>query len=83
MPKVLEWKFDDKYEDKIVICNYITHKHADNVIAAFDDIDEAMVYMDEHDMWDDNYIYHIVDGYARAPQFGWVSFSFNISKIFY
>ena len=70
MTKVLDWLFDEEYEGMYVVCHYITHKGMDNVHKAFEDLDEAMYYMDEYDLWDDYYIYYIVDGYARAPQFG-------------
>lgn len=67
--KAIEWKFDSKYNGKFVICNYITHNNYDNVYKAFDDALDAMVYMDDKDLWDDYYIYEVVDGYVYNIEF--------------
>lgn len=63
----LEWEFDEKYNGKYVICLYITYRDFDNVKWSFDTLEDAMTFMDENDLWDDYYIYHIKDGYA----YGW------------
>lgn len=63
----LDWEFDEKYNDKYVICLYITHRDFDNVKWSFDTLEDAMTFMGENDLWDDYYIYHIKDGYA----YGW------------
>ena len=63
----LDWEFDEKYNDKFVICYCITHRDFENVKWSFDTLEDAMAFMDEHDLWDDYYIYHIKDGYA----YGW------------
>ena len=68
--KALEWDFKG-YEGKHIICYYITHKDADNVLRSYDDIDGAIEDMDELELWDDYYIYEIKeDGFAYAPKFG-------------
>lgn len=68
MEKILQWRFGDQYNNKYVICNYITYKGIDNVVISFNDLDDAMHYMDEQDIWDDYYIYHIINNYA----YGWM-----------
>lgn len=67
--KALDWNFEE-YKGRYVICYYITHAWQDNVVKDFEDINDAMEYMDENDLWDDYYIYYIKeDGFAYAPNF--------------
>lgn len=68
MEKILQWRFGDQYNGKYVICNYITYKDIDNVIISFNDLIDAMQYMDDQDLWNDYYIYHIINNYA----YGWM-----------
>lgn len=70
MQKALEWKFGEEYEGKYVIVNYITHRHFDNVYKSFEELDDAIEYMDKGELWEDYYIYLIIGGYAYSPDFG-------------
>ena len=67
--KALQWKFDNKYNGKHVICNYITYKNHDNVHECFNSLEQAETYMNDNDMWEDYYIYEIIGGYAYPPIF--------------
>ena len=62
MEKILQWRFGDQYNNKYVVCNYITYKDIDNVAISFNELNDAMQYMDDY------YIYHIINNYA----YGWM-----------
>lgn len=67
--KALQWEFQEEYNGKYVICFYITYNNANNVYASFNTLMEAETFMNDNDMWEDYYIYEIIDGYAYPPQF--------------
>ena len=46
----------------------ITYKDIDNVVISFNELNDAMQYMDEENLWDDYYIYHITSPNCTALQ---------------
>ena len=63
--KALDFKFDEKYIGKTVICNYITYGWGDNVYMVVGDDEDPCDVMDHFDLWDDYYLYVIgSDRYA-------------------
>ena len=68
--KALEWDFKG-YEGKHIICSYITYEYANNVLMGFKDIEDAVEFMDDNNLWDEYYIYEIKeDGFAYHANFG-------------
>lgn len=53
------FKTYEEYAGKFIIENYIRHKYIDTVVAVFDTLDDALVFMDENKLWDDCLLYAI------------------------